>query len=125
MFDGSTLIFGEPVSAKTKKIPLNKFNEADYDNTLNLLEMAETKCPSNNNFNRYLGSADWGLYSYVMFGTKTLPSSVLIKELYFADIVSPGLRSHSRSVLEEYSNRSWNSIKENMSYSNFINFLRK
>ncbi len=99
--------------------------ETKTDNTLNLLEMAKTKCPSNNNFNRYLGSADWGLYSYVMFGTKTLPSSVLIKELYFADIVSPGLRSHSRSVLEEYSNRSWNSIKENMSYSNFINFLRK
>ncbi len=99
--------------------------ETKTENTIHLLDMAKTKCPTNSNFNQYLGSADWGLYSYVMFGTKTLPTSTLVKELHFADMVSPGLRSHARNILEEYGEKSWNSIKDNMNYENFIDFLRK
>ena len=99
--------------------------ETKTETTANLLEMVKSKCPSNTNFNQYLGSADWGLYSYVMFGTGTLSRSTLIKELNFADFVSPGLRSHAMNILENYGDASWKQIKENMNYKNFIEFLRK
>jgi tryptophan halogenase len=99
--------------------------ETKTETTTNLLEMAKSKCPTNTNFNQYLGSADWGLYSYVMFGTGTLSRNTLIKELHFADFVSPGLRSHAMNVLENYGDESWKQIKENMNYKNFIEFLRK
>jgi tryptophan halogenase len=95
------------------------------DNTRDLLEMANTKCPTNSNFNQYRGGVDWGLYSYVMFGNKSLPATTLVKEMHFADFVSPGLRSHARNILEEYGNTAWDQIKDNMSYKNFIEFLRK
>jgi len=99
--------------------------ETRTDMTNNLIEMSKSKCPTNSNFNQYLGAVDWGLYSYVMLGNKILPTATLAKELHFADFASPGLRSHAMNILENYGNTSWEQIKENMSYKNFIEFLRK
>lgn len=95
------------------------------EHTINFLEMAKTKCPTNSNFNQYFGGVDWGLYSYVMFGTKILLSETLIKELNFADIISPGLKKYTKRVLEDYRSQSWGLIKDNMNYNKFIEFLRK
>lgn len=98
--------------------------ETQTEQTKTLIEMSKVKCPSNSNFNQYMGSADWGLYSYVMFGNKLISSDVLTKELEFLETVSPGIKKYAKYVLDSYTLENLTKIKYNMNYKNFINFLR-
>ncbi len=98
--------------------------ETRTEKTETLIEMSKVKSPTNSNFNQYLGGVDWGLYSYVMFGNKLLTADILTKELDFIKTVDPRLKNYVQNVLDSYIKNNLSEIKKNMSYKNFIEFLR-
>jgi len=93
------------------------------EKTKDLLEMAKCKMPSNKDFDLYTGGVDWGLYSYILFGTGNLSTSVLSSSL--DSINDEGYREFSQSVLNEYKEESLSSMKNKLNYDKFIEFLRK
>lgn len=99
--------------------------ETQTEQTKTFIEMSKVKCPTNSNFNSYLGGVDWGLYSYVMFGNRLISAQVLDKELEFLEELSPGIKQYAKNVLDSYTNDSIMKIKNNMNYKNFIKFLKE
>lgn len=98
------------------------------ENTKNILEMCKYRIPNNKDFNQYLGGTDWGLYSYIMYGTGNLSNSVLSAELdsvFESSALGLSYREHANKVLQEYQTDITKSSQGKMNYKNFINFLRK
>ncbi len=95
--------------------------------TRNILEMSKTKMPSNKDFNQYLGSTDWGLWSYIMFGTKNLSTSVMSQELDAVKekINGMAIRDYGSVLLNQYKSEHLKIAKSTMSYDKFIEFMRK
>jgi hypothetical protein len=83
--------------------------------------------PSNNDFKKYFGSTDWGLWSYVLAGTGKLSSETCKKELVNASVLPNGQTmeelaiSTKKNMLANFENK----IKNNMPYDKFIKYIKR
>jgi hypothetical protein len=92
-----------------------------------VLLMCNHRMPSNNDFKKYFGSTDWGLWSYVLAGTGKLSSETCKKELVNASVLPNGQTmeelaiSTKKNMLANFENK----IKNNMPYDKFIKYIKR
>jgi tryptophan halogenase len=88
-----------------------------------LLEMAKTNIPTVNVFNDNPGSANWGLWSYVMEGINVINKDVAGAEL---DVEWDGRNLSEHAQLDYYEmNKQWDQDLQNEStYKEFIEYFR-
>ena len=89
-----------------------------------LLHMAKSKVPSNNDFPNYSGSAGWPLYSFVMAGLNLIDKNAAANELQMIIPEYGDLRSITTEVYYDMQDRWDGELKANYSYNDFIKYFR-
>jgi hypothetical protein len=90
----------------------------------NLLTMCKTQMPSNRDLDISFGTPDMGLWSFVLAGTGHITPETSAKVFSGNTVPVIGLADVS-GVINEYQKIIDSGVQENMTYSNFINFIRQ
>lgn len=101
--------------------------ETKTDFVADIIEMSKYKLPGMNSFDSYFGSAGWELWAYVLAGTNVLLPEVSRKELdnellYLSNIP---IAKMAENQFKQASYNYQTMFKDNMQYSDFINFIRR
>jgi hypothetical protein len=90
----------------------------------NLLGMCKTQMPSNRDLDISFGTPDMGLWSYVLAGVGHIAPETSAKIFAGNTVPVIGLADIT-GVIKEYQKTIDNMITDNLSYSDFVKFLRK
>lgn len=103
-----------------------KSGETQTEFVADILEMSKVKLPTNKDFIARFGNTDWGLWCYVVSGIGKLSPEISKKELS-SRILTDGssLENYAKLFYEDWKINFDEKFKNNMSYSNFIKFVKK
>lgn len=87
-------------------------------------EMCKTKAPTNRDFNLVFGAPDYSLWSYVLAGTGQLSPEVSKKIFTNNEVKILGLTNVDK-VMRGYQDTVDNRLRDNLSYKEFIDFIRR
>jgi tryptophan halogenase len=90
----------------------------------NLLVMCKTQMPSNRDLDLSFGTPDIGLWSYVLAGIGHLTPKTSANIFAGNTVPIIGL-TDMNGVIDEYQKTVDNLLRDNLSYADFINFLRR
>lgn len=90
----------------------------------NLLEMCKTQMPSNRDLDISFGAPDMGLWSYVLAGTGHLAPETSAKVFSGNTVPIIGL-TNVDSIIDQYQKTVDTLLPDNLSYVDFINFLKR
>jgi hypothetical protein len=90
----------------------------------NLLGMCKTQMPSNRDLDIAFGTPDMGLWCFVLAGLGHLAPETSAKVFSGNTVPMLGLNDIN-SVIKEYQKTADNMLQDNLSYVDFINFLKR
>lgn len=67
----------------------------------NILEICQYRSPNYTDFEQYLGSLDWTLWSHILAGTNNLKSDVVMKDLIWFDVLRQSMSSYSSHIFDQ------------------------
>jgi tryptophan 6-halogenase len=78
-------------------------DEALTEFTKDIIEICKNRSPTSADFNQYLGSLDWTLWSHVLAGTGNLTAETAAKDLAWHNLVRKGMNSHAMHDYQQQS----------------------
>lgn len=90
----------------------------------NILDSSKSRMPTFNDFHEYYGAAGWPLWAWILAGIKKIPRQVTVNELTLFILGFGQLKNASKIELQEWQAQVYNSLADNLEYSDLILHLR-